>query len=96
VRATALFRGNRRAAAFFVVMTPFDARVSRIRFFPQEVFAVTVLPGCRFPDLINEDQASLGNSFVVPAVALAEVSSAARTGNGRARMNSGTEPSDGS
>jgi uncharacterized protein (TIGR03032 family) len=39
----------------------------------QEVFAVTVLPGRRYPDLINEDDTLLANSFVVPEAALADV-----------------------
>jgi uncharacterized protein (TIGR03032 family) len=48
----------------------------------QEVFAVTVLPGRRFPDLINDDEALLENSFVVPDAALADVSPALRTAAG--------------
>jgi hypothetical protein len=32
----------------------------------QEVFAVVVLPGRRYPDLINDDEKLLENSFVVP------------------------------
>jgi uncharacterized protein (TIGR03032 family) len=39
----------------------------------QEVFAVTVLPGRRYPDLINDDDKLLENSFVVPDAALADV-----------------------
>jgi hypothetical protein len=39
----------------------------------QEVFAVTVLRGWRFPDLINEDRNLLENSFVVPDAVLADV-----------------------
>src|SRR4051795_9239786 len=42
----------------------------------QEVFAVTVLPGRRYPDLINDDEKLLENSFVVPDAALADVSPA--------------------
>jgi uncharacterized protein (TIGR03032 family) len=42
----------------------------------QEVFAVTVLPGRRFPDLINEDNKLLENSFTVPDAALADVPAA--------------------
>ena len=38
----------------------------------QEVFAVTVLPGKRYPDLINDDQKLLENSFTVPDAALAD------------------------
>jgi uncharacterized protein (TIGR03032 family) len=44
----------------------------------QEVFAVMVLPGKRYPDLINHDQKLLENSFVVPDAALADVPAALR------------------
>jgi hypothetical protein len=44
----------------------------------QEVFAVTVLPGRRFPELINDDEKLLANSSVVPDAALADVSPALR------------------
>ncbi len=44
----------------------------------QEVFAVTVLPGRRYPDLINDDDKLLENSFVVPDAALADVPAALR------------------
>ncbi len=44
----------------------------------QEVFAVTVLPGRRYPELINDDEKLLENSFVVPDAALADVSPAMR------------------
>src|SRR5215213_2738152 len=50
----------------------------------QEVFAVTVLPGRRFPDLINDDEQFLENSFVVPDAALADVSPALRAPTGPA------------
>jgi uncharacterized protein (TIGR03032 family) len=43
----------------------------------QEVFAVAVLPGRRWPDLINDDT-RLENSFVVPDAALADVPVALR------------------
>ena len=36
----------------------------------QEVFAVQVLPGKRFPELINDDQKLMENSFVLPDEAL--------------------------
>ena len=36
----------------------------------QEVFAVTVLPGRRYPDLINDDEKLLESSFVVPTECL--------------------------
>jgi uncharacterized protein (TIGR03032 family) len=32
----------------------------------QEIFAVEVLPGLRFPELISDDPAVIGNSFLVP------------------------------
>jgi hypothetical protein len=32
----------------------------------QEIFAVQVLPGMRFPELINEDARILSDSFVLP------------------------------
>ena len=42
----------------------------------QEVFAVTVLTLGRYPDLINDDEKLLENSFVVPDAALADLSPA--------------------
>jgi uncharacterized protein (TIGR03032 family) len=39
----------------------------------QEVFAVAVLPGRRYPDLINDDDTLLEQSFVVPDEALVDV-----------------------
>ena len=39
---------------------------------------MTVLPGRRYPDLINDDEKLLENSFVVPDAALADVSAALR------------------
>jgi uncharacterized protein (TIGR03032 family) len=36
----------------------------------QEIFAVQVLPGRRFPDLINDDRAVLEDSFILPDAAL--------------------------
>ena len=62
----------------------------------QENFAVAVLPGRRYPELINDDETLLENSFVVPDAALADVPAALRApaepapaavglaGNGRA------------
>ncbi len=32
----------------------------------QEIFAVAVLPGCSFPELITDDPAIIGNCFLVP------------------------------
>jgi uncharacterized protein (TIGR03032 family) len=50
----------------------------------QEVFAVTVLPGRRWPELINDDDTRLENSFVVPDEALADVPVALRVPADRA------------
>ena len=41
--------------------------------FAQEIFAVDVLPGIRFPDLINHDAKIVGQSYVLSDAALAEV-----------------------
>ena len=43
-----------------------------------EVFAVTVLPGRQYPELINDDEKLLENSFVVPDAELADVPAALR------------------
>ena len=40
---------------------------------------MTVLPGRRWPELINEDATLLENSFVVPDAALADVPAALQT-----------------
>jgi uncharacterized protein (TIGR03032 family) len=39
----------------------------------QEVFALALLPGMRFPDLINDDAEIVGSSFVLPDEALRDV-----------------------
>ena len=39
----------------------------------QEVFAVSVMPGVRFPELTNDDTALIGDSFVLPEEALQHV-----------------------
>ena len=39
---------------------------------------MTVLPGRRYPELINDDEKLLENSFAVPDAALADVSPALR------------------
>jgi len=48
----------------------------------QEVFAVQVLPGRRYPDLINDDTKLLENSFSLPEEALGDVPDALRPGSG--------------
>jgi Domain of unknown function (DUF4915) len=47
----------------------------------QEVFAVTVLAGRRYPELINDDDKLLQNSFVVPDAALVDVPATLRGGS---------------
>jgi hypothetical protein len=54
------------ASGRMVALLRFDTAV-------QEIFAVTVLPGRRWPELINDDESLLENSFVVPDAALADV-----------------------
>ena len=39
---------------------------------------MTVLPGRRYPELINDDETLLENSFVVPDAALADVPASLR------------------
>jgi uncharacterized protein (TIGR03032 family) len=56
----------------------------------QEVFAVTVLPGRRYPDLINDNETLLENSFTVPDAALADVSPALRAPAGSTLHASGS------
>jgi hypothetical protein len=46
----------------------------------QEIFAVALLPGMRFPDLINDDAELVGSSFVLPDDALRDVPAELRTG----------------
>jgi hypothetical protein len=78
------------ASGQMVAPLRFDAAV-------QENFAVTVLPGLRWPELINDDETLLENSFVVPDAALADVPAALRApvvratfsaelGNGRSEV----------
>ena len=39
----------------------------------QEIFAACVLPGKRFPDLVNDDPELTGNTFVLPNKSLIDV-----------------------
>jgi uncharacterized protein (TIGR03032 family) len=59
------------ASGQIVALLRFDTAV-------QEIFAVTVLPGRRWSELINDDETMLENSFVVPDAALADVPAALR------------------
>jgi hypothetical protein len=59
------------ASGRVVALLRFDTTV-------QEIFAVAVLPGRRWPELINDDETRLENSFVVPDATLADVPAALR------------------
>ena len=86
VRETAVFSGipiterltEERTCGVWVVDIRTGQIVAFLRFEDavQEIFAVPVLPGRRYPDLINDDEKLLENSFVVPDAALADVSPA--------------------
>ena len=89
VRESAVFSGipiterlteNERTCGVCVIDLTSGQVVALLRFETsvQEVFAVTVLPGRQYPDLINDDDSLLENSFVVPDAALAELSAALR------------------
>ena len=83
VRESAFFGGipvtertAERACGVWVLHVETGRVVAFLRFEDavQEVFAVQVLPGARFPDLINADPNLLANSFVLPDETCAAVS----------------------
>jgi uncharacterized protein (TIGR03032 family) len=89
VRESAIFSGipiterltdEERTCGVCVVDLPSGQVVALLRFDTtvQEIFAVTVLPGRRWPELINDNDMLLENSFVVPDAALADVPPALR------------------
>ncbi len=49
----------------------------------QEIFAACVLPGKRFPDLVNDDAELTGNTFVLPDESLADVPDDFRSAAGK-------------
>jgi uncharacterized protein (TIGR03032 family) len=77
VRESAVFSGlpiTERAERFsgvWVVDLTTGQTVAFVRFEAavQEIFAVQVLPRLRYPDLINDDEAILSHSFVLPETA---------------------------
>jgi uncharacterized protein (TIGR03032 family) len=84
VRETAVFSGipiterlkaEERTCGVCVVDLVRGEPIALLRFEEgvQEVFAVQVLPGRRYPELVNDDAKLLENSFVVPDAALADV-----------------------
>jgi uncharacterized protein (TIGR03032 family) len=89
VRESAVFSGikiaerklEERHCGVWVVDIETGRTVALLRFEDavQEIFAVQVLHGLRFPDLINDDPALLANSFVLPDESLAEVAAPFRS-----------------
>ena len=82
VRETAVFSGiplveeiEERACGVWVVDIRDGRTVAFLRFegIVQEIFAVQVLPGILYPDLVNERGHALSSSFVLPDEALADV-----------------------
>jgi uncharacterized protein (TIGR03032 family) len=84
VRETAVFSGiplveelaeDKRTCGVYVVDIRNGSTVAFLRFegIVQEIFSVTVLPGIRFPDLINEAGETLDSSFVLPEEAMLQV-----------------------
>jgi uncharacterized protein (TIGR03032 family) len=80
VRESAVFSGvpiaerpvEERCCGVWVVDTTTGETVAFVKFEEavQEVFAVQLLPGVRFPDLINDDHTLIADSFVLPDEAL--------------------------
>jgi uncharacterized protein (TIGR03032 family) len=81
VRETAVFSGiavaerPERCCGVWVVDVITGETVAWLKFEDavQEVFAVQVLPGRRFPDIVNDNPALIADSFVLPDQALADV-----------------------
>jgi uncharacterized protein (TIGR03032 family) len=82
VRETATFSGlpiteraQERTCGVWVVDVRSGRTVAFLRFEAavQEIFAVLVLPGLRFPEVLTEDQERIASSFILPAEALADV-----------------------
>jgi uncharacterized protein (TIGR03032 family) len=82
VRETAVFSGipiteklAERTCGVWIVDTRNGRTVGFLRFEAgvQEIFAVQVLPGIRCPEILNEDEQAIANSFVLPDEALAQV-----------------------
>jgi len=84
VRETATFSGiplveklsaEERACGVWVIDIRTGATVAFLRFegIVQEIFALAVLPGIVYPDLINEPGDTLDSSFVLPDEALRDV-----------------------
>jgi uncharacterized protein (TIGR03032 family) len=84
VRETAVFSGiqiterlqeTERTCGVWVVDVQRGQVIAFLKFEDavQEIFAVSLLPGVRFPDLINDNAEIVGSSFVLPDAALRDV-----------------------
>src|SRR5262249_35798209 len=92
VRESAVFSGikicerpaEERSCGVWVVDVPTGRTVAFVKFEDavQEVFAVQVMPGARYPDLVTDDLEVLACSFVLPDEALAAVPEAFRSSRG--------------
>jgi uncharacterized protein (TIGR03032 family) len=89
VRESAVFSGiplterlTERTCGVWVVDLATGRTVAFLKFEDavQEIFAVQVLPGVRFPDLINDDAKVLSDSFVLPDDAMRQVPEPLRGG----------------
>src|SRR5439155_7756222 len=88
VRESAVFSGipiaerslAERCCGVWVVDTATGETVAFLKFEDavQEIFAVQILPGVRYPELINDNAAVLADSFVLPDEALGDVPQALR------------------
>ena len=89
VRESAVFSGipiterlkeSERTCGVCVVDLKTGQAIALLRFEDavQEVFAVQVVPGKRYPELINDDQKLMENSFVLPDEALLDVPDSVR------------------
>jgi hypothetical protein len=90
VRETAIFSGiqiterlqeTERTCGVWVVDIQRGQVVAFLKFEEalQEIFAVSLLPGMRYPDLINDNAELIGSSFVLPDDALRDVPADLRT-----------------
>jgi uncharacterized protein (TIGR03032 family) len=82
VRETAVFSGipitdrlQERTCGVWVIDLRTGKTVAFLRFESgvEEVFAVQVLPGLRYPELVMDDPSLLANSFMIPEEAMADV-----------------------
>jgi uncharacterized protein (TIGR03032 family) len=87
VRESAVFSGiplterlRERTCGVWVVDLTTGRTVAFLKFEDavQEIFAVQVLAGVRFPDLINDDPRILSDSFVLPDAALSQLANSLR------------------